>query len=147
MPYMYILECVDGSFYTGSTWDLERRFWEHQNGLGARHTAKRLPVRLVHCEEYDRVDEAFRREKQVQGWTHAKKLALIESNEGALHELAKCLNETVAVGFGSAQPTTVAQAQPTNNNDGRSLSHKRSVSGAEPPLMDAEGNAQQVVLS
>ncbi len=38
MPYMYILECADGSFYTGSTKDLPRRLWQHQNGLGANHS-------------------------------------------------------------------------------------------------------------
>ncbi len=50
MPYMYILECSDGSYYTGSTWDMERRLTEHHNREGARHTAKRLPVKLVYCE-------------------------------------------------------------------------------------------------
>ncbi|NOY59877.1 MAG: GIY-YIG nuclease family protein, partial [Calditrichaeota bacterium] len=47
------------------TKNLERRLWEHQKGLGANHTKKRLPVELVYCEEYDRVDDAFYREKQV----------------------------------------------------------------------------------
>ena len=60
MPYAYILECSDGSYYTGSTWDLDKRLWDHQNGLGARHIAKRLPVKLVYCENYDRVEDAFR---------------------------------------------------------------------------------------
>ena len=46
MPHMYILECADGSFYTGSTKDLARRLWQHQNGQGANHTIKRLPVKL-----------------------------------------------------------------------------------------------------
>lgn len=48
MPYMYILECADGSYYTGSTWDLDRRLREHQSGEGANHTKKRLPVKLVY---------------------------------------------------------------------------------------------------
>ncbi|MDW8449579.1 MAG: GIY-YIG nuclease family protein [Anaerolineae bacterium] len=77
---MYILECADGSYYTGSTWDLERRLQEHQSGLGANHTAKRLPVKLVYYEYYDRIEDAFRREKQVQGWSRRKKQALIEAN-------------------------------------------------------------------
>ena len=76
--YMYILECADGSYYTGSTKDLERRLWEHQNSLGANYTRKRLPVKLVYYEEYNRIDEAFYREKQVQGWSRKKKQALIE---------------------------------------------------------------------
>ena len=86
---MYILECVDGSFYTGSTKDLERRFCEHQNLLGANYTKKRLPVKLVYFEEYSRIDEAFYREKQVQGWGRKKKLALIEGKNELLPELAK----------------------------------------------------------
>jgi putative endonuclease len=86
---MYILECADGSFYTGSTKDLERRFWEHQNLLGANYTKKRLPVKLVYFEEYSRIDEAFYREKQIQGWSRKKKLALIEGKNELLPELAK----------------------------------------------------------
>jgi putative endonuclease len=80
MPYMYILECADGSYYTGSTWHLERRLWEHENGLGAKHTSKRLPIKLVYCELYDRIEDAFHREKQVQGWNRIKKQALIDND-------------------------------------------------------------------
>jgi putative endonuclease len=94
MPYMYILECGDGSFYTGSTKDLSRRLWQHQNGLGANHTQKRLPVKLVYAEYFDRVADAFYREKQVQGWSRRKKTALIESNWDRLHILAECQNDS-----------------------------------------------------
>jgi putative endonuclease len=59
MAWMYILECVDGSYYVGSTNDLERRLLEHQEGRGARYTMKRLPVKLVYTEEYTFVAEAF----------------------------------------------------------------------------------------
>jgi putative endonuclease len=89
MPYMYILECADGSYYTGSTWDLERRLAEHQSGVGARHTAKRLPVRLVYCEYYDRITDAYQRKKQVQGWSRRKKQALIEENAEKLVEYSR----------------------------------------------------------
>lgn len=75
--WMYILECCDGSYYTGSTIDLERRLKQHQTGEGANHTKKRLPVQLVYSEEYQRIDTAFYREKQVQGWSRKKKEALI----------------------------------------------------------------------
>jgi len=89
MPYMYILECFDGSYYTGSTWNLEKRLWEHQNGLGANYTKKRLPVKLVYCEYCDRIEDAFRREKQIQGWSRRKKQALMEGNEEKLIEYSK----------------------------------------------------------
>jgi putative endonuclease len=69
--YMYILQCADGSYYTGSTKDLEKRLSEHDNLLGANYTRKKHPVRLVYYEAYTRIDEAFYREKQVQGWSHA----------------------------------------------------------------------------
>ena len=89
MPYMYILECADGSYYTGSAWSLEKRLWEHQNGLGANHTKKRLPVKLVYCEVFDQMKDAYRREKQIQGWSHRKKQALIEDNAEHLIEFSK----------------------------------------------------------
>jgi putative endonuclease len=86
--YMYILECSDGSYYTGSTIDLEQRIIQHQNGEGANHTKKRLPIKLVYYEEYQRIDEAFYREKQIQGWSRKKKEALIKGNAELLPELA-----------------------------------------------------------
>ena len=92
--YMYILKCSDDSYYTGSTKDLERRLAEHQNGEGANHTASRLPVELVYFEEFDRIDEAFYREKQVQGWSRDKKESLISKNIDRLKELSECKNET-----------------------------------------------------
>ena len=92
--YTYILECSDGSFYTGSTQNIEQRLFQHQNGEGANHTKKRLPVKLVFVEEFDRIDEAFQREKQVQGWSRKKKLALIEGDWERLKELSECQNES-----------------------------------------------------
>ncbi len=87
--FMYILECADGSYYTGSTKDLERRLYEHQNALGANYIKRRLPVKLVYYEEYSRIDEAFYREKQVQGWSHNKKKALIEGCSNDLPLLSR----------------------------------------------------------
>lgn len=87
--FMYILKCADESYYTGSTTDLELRLTQHQNGEGANHTRKRLPVLLVYYEEYQNIDEAFYREKQVQGWSRKKKEALIENRGDDLPLLAK----------------------------------------------------------
>jgi putative endonuclease len=89
MAWMYILECCDGSFYVGSTKNLELRFSQHQSGKGSRYTSGRLPVQLVYCEEYERVTDAFYREKQVQGWTRRKRQALINGNPELLPALAK----------------------------------------------------------
>ena len=91
---MYILECCDESYYTGSTTNLELRLAQHQSGEGANHTKKRLPVKLIYFEEFERIDEAFYREKQVQGWSRSKKEALIKGMPGELHKLAECINKT-----------------------------------------------------
>ena len=92
--WMYILECSDGSFYTGSTNNLTLRFEQHQNGEGANHTKSRLPVKLVYFEEFNRIDLAFYREKQVQGWSRAKKNALIQNRHCDLNRLAECNNDS-----------------------------------------------------
>ena len=92
--YVYILECSDGSYYTGSTIDLDKRLQEHQDGRGANHTKKRLPVKLVYDEGYLRIDSAFYREKQIQGWSRAKKQALINGLFETLPNLSECKNET-----------------------------------------------------
>lgn len=86
--YMYILLCSDKSYYTGSKTHIELRFQQHQNGEGANHTKRRLPVELVYYEEYPRIDQAFYREKQVQGWSRKKKEALIKGTEELLPKLA-----------------------------------------------------------
>ncbi|MCK6612586.1 GIY-YIG nuclease family protein [bacterium] len=91
--WMYILECADGSYYTGSTNNLELRLAQHQEGEGANHTKKRLPVKLVYFEEFQRIDEAFYREKQVQGWSRRKKEALINSQTEKLPDLSKAYRD------------------------------------------------------
>jgi putative endonuclease len=87
--YMYILLCSNGQYYTGSTNDIERRLVQHQEGEGSNFTRKHLPVKLVYLEEFDRFDEAFHREKQVQGWSRKKKEALIKIQYDKLPELSK----------------------------------------------------------
>ena len=89
MAWMYILKCVDGSYYVGSTKDLNLRLVQHQSGMGSRYTSGRLPVELVYGEEYDRVSDAYAREKQVQNWGRTKREALINGNPEALPPLAK----------------------------------------------------------
>ncbi|MEM6894522.1 MAG: GIY-YIG nuclease family protein [Bacteroidota bacterium] len=91
---MYILKCSDGSYYTGSTIDIEKRIVEHNEGKGANHTKKRLPVELVYLEEYLEISAAFKREKQVQGWSRKKKEALIKGQLDSLVRFSECANET-----------------------------------------------------
>lgn len=94
---MYILKCSDGSYYTGSTKNIEQRLDQHQSGKGSKYTKNKLPVELVYLEEYSRIDEAFYREKQVQGWTRKKKQALMQSKWNSLHELAMCQNASTSL--------------------------------------------------
>jgi len=79
---------VDESYYTGSTINLARRLEERQSGEGANHTKKRLPAELVYFEEFNRIDLAFYREKQIQKWRREKKEALILSKPFTLPDLS-----------------------------------------------------------
>ncbi|MFT4219151.1 MAG: GIY-YIG nuclease family protein [Microbacterium sp.] len=92
MPYVYILRCHDGSYYVGSTARTpEQREWEHNNvdELSAHHTRKRRPVYLVYTEVFDRLDSAAHREKQLHGWSRAKKEALIAGRVEELQTLSR----------------------------------------------------------
>lgn len=114
--FMYILLCGDGSYYTGSTNDLERRIAQHEAGEGANHTRKHPPVKLVYYEWYPRVDQAFYREKQVQGWSRKKKEALINGELDKLPEFAKAYRDIRALQAGassaSAPGTDLPNAAP-----------------------------------
>ncbi len=93
--YLYILQCSDGSYYTGSTKDIVTRFQQHQSGHGANHTKKRLPVQLIYLEGFTNIKDAFLREKQIQGWSRKKKEALISSDFNKLQELSKAYRDLV----------------------------------------------------
>jgi putative endonuclease len=92
---MYILECSDGSFYVGSTTDLSLRLEQHAQGGGAVYTRRRLPVRLVYAEEFERVVDAFAFEKQVQGWSRRKRQALIDGRREDLPEMSRSMQPGV----------------------------------------------------
>jgi putative endonuclease len=89
MPFLYILRCADDSYYVGSTRNLEHRMWQHSTGAGSSYTGHRLPVTLVFAQEFERIDEAYAREKQVQGWSRRKREALIESRFNDLPALSR----------------------------------------------------------
>jgi putative endonuclease len=86
---MYILLCSNETYYTGSTKYLEKRIEQHKNGDGANYTKKHAPVELVYVEEFDRIDFAFNREKQIQNWSRKKKEALINEDFDNLKKAAK----------------------------------------------------------
>ncbi|MFH1631701.1 MAG: NUDIX domain-containing protein [bacterium] len=95
--YLYILECSDRSYYTGSTTNLERCLKEHQTGNGAVHTSRRLPVRLAYYERLPNIELAAQREREVKGWSRDKKTELIKSsgwkNEFSIGAYAIITNE------------------------------------------------------
>lgn len=88
--YIYILRCADGSYYVGSTRStLELRVAEHNAGTFGGYTKRRRPVELVFHQEFDRITDAIAAERQLKGWTRAKKEALIRGDLETLHRLAK----------------------------------------------------------
>ena len=70
--YVYILECSDGSYYTGHTDDLEKRLETHNSGELDGYTKNRRPLTLVFLQEFPSRDEAFAAERQIKGWTRRK---------------------------------------------------------------------------
>ena len=89
MPWMYILRCADNSYYVGSTIHLQQRVLDHSDGNGAQYTARRRPVELVYAAEFADIRQAYAAEKQVQGWSRAKREALIRGDFESLPGLAK----------------------------------------------------------
>ena len=92
MPYVFILKCSDDSYYVGSTRNLNHRMWQHATGAGCKYTASRQPVTLLFAQEYDRMDEAYAREKQIQGWSRKKREALIGGRFDELPALSRRSN-------------------------------------------------------
>ena len=77
MTFVYILECADGSYYTGWTTDLDRRIAVHNAGRGSRYTRLRRPVKLIYWEEHPDRSSAQRRELAVKRLPRARKMALV----------------------------------------------------------------------
>ena len=79
--YVYILLCSDKSYYTGVTSNLEYRLLQHHSGdIAECYTYSRRPLKLVFFQDFQDVNEAIEREKQIKGWTRRKKKALIDKN-------------------------------------------------------------------
>jgi predicted GIY-YIG superfamily endonuclease len=87
--FMYMLQCNDGSYYTGHTDDIDRRISEHMQGQVSGYTKRRLPVKVVYVQDFMTRDEAINAEQQIKGWTRKKKEALIRHDWEALKKLSK----------------------------------------------------------
>jgi predicted GIY-YIG superfamily endonuclease len=79
--YVYILQCKDESYYTGHTDDMDKRLFEHQNGIiKTCYTYRRRPVDVIYVEMFSTRDEAFFAEQQIKEWSRRKKQALIKKD-------------------------------------------------------------------
>ena len=77
MHYVYVVECSDGTLYTGYTTDVERRVEEHNAGEGAKYTRGRTPVKVVHTEEFEDRGEAMSREATIKDMSLGEKESLV----------------------------------------------------------------------
>lgn len=87
--FVYIVECKDGSYYSGVTSGLEKRINEHNLGFYKEYTSSRLPVKLVYSNRFTNVNDAINAEKQIKGWSRAKKEALIFGDYDLLKLLSR----------------------------------------------------------
>ena len=87
MWFVYILLCADDSFYIGETYDIAQRLVKHNEGSASAYTAARRPVHLVYAERHATRDDALCRERQLKGWTRAKKQALVSRDPESLKRL------------------------------------------------------------
>jgi predicted GIY-YIG superfamily endonuclease len=87
--YTYMLICADGKYYIGHTEDLELRFAQHQSGFFGGYTLRRRPVELVWSENFPTRYEALTAERQLKGWSKAKKAALAAGDWERVSELAR----------------------------------------------------------
>ncbi len=94
MAFVYMLKCSDSSFYIGSTRaSLETRFAEHLTGKYGGYTVSRRPLVLVWSQEFAEITDAIAAERQIKGWSRAKKIALIDGDFARLRILAKRPNQ------------------------------------------------------
>jgi predicted GIY-YIG superfamily endonuclease len=92
--WVYMLKCADGSYYTGHTDSLETRVVQHEAGaIASCYTHKRLPVTLVYSQSFTTRDEALSAERQIKGWSRAKKEAIIAGNWNEVSRLSRSRKE------------------------------------------------------
>ncbi len=91
-----MIRCARNNLYTGSTNNLAFRYQEHCLGVACNFTRKYPPEKIAYVEIFDRIELAFLREKQIQGWSRKKKEALINSEFNLLRDLAECQNNSHA---------------------------------------------------
>ena len=96
--WTYVLSRADGSYYVGHTDDLDKRMAAHHDGSLGGYTSRRRPLTLRYAEVFDTRDDAFRRERQIKGWSRVKKEALAREDWRALQRLAKTAHPSTGSG-------------------------------------------------
>jgi len=115
--WLYILECADGSYYVGTTRrPLEMRVAEHQRGSLGGYTAPRRPVKLVFAEHFERILDGIAAERQIKGWSRAKKAALIAGDFTAVRAASGSLYRRRESSPAATSLDTVA-ARPTRDEE------------------------------
>lgn len=104
--WVYIVECRDGSYYTGMTTRLPERMSQHELCEANSYIAMHGFGRLLWTTEFSSLDEASRAEKQIKGWTRAKKEALMKGDFERIHELSICQNRSSSLKRGILSHTT-----------------------------------------
>jgi predicted GIY-YIG superfamily endonuclease len=89
MFWVYLLRCIDGSYYTGHTDNLSKRISEHQSGRLPGYTSTRLPIELAFQQSFPTREEALRAERQVKGWSRKKKEAMIRGDWAEVSRLSR----------------------------------------------------------
>lgn len=93
--YVYILRCSDGTYYCGTARQgLELRVAQHNSGTFGGYTATRRPVTLIFSPWFERITDAIAAERQIKGWSRAKKEALMRGDFDALRELSRRKSKT-----------------------------------------------------
>ncbi|MEH3047269.1 TrmH family RNA methyltransferase [Sphingomonas adhaesiva] len=113
--HAYMLRCADGSFYIGHTDDLDARIAAHQSGSLGGYTATRLPVALVWSQDFPSRDEALTAERQLKGWSRAKKEALVNGDWDKVRSLASraVLRDAASTGSAAPQDERMVEETPT----------------------------------
>ena len=99
MNYTYILECKDGTYYTGWTNNLEKRLKDHNDGKGAKYTKARRPVVLIYHERFETKEEAMRREYAIKHMTRKEKEKLIENKSKQILNIKIQTNINTGIAF------------------------------------------------
>jgi predicted GIY-YIG superfamily endonuclease len=110
--WVYMLRCRDGSYYAGHTDDLQKRFWEHQQGVAADWTRRRRPVELAWCAPGSSRDEVFAFERRIKNWSRTKKEALIAGDGALVGHFAKPPHERPSTSLGTSEDSGLQNSAP-----------------------------------